>query len=313
MKINFFTIILSILVSSCSGSKSFQLGTELNTVPIVEESKSKTQIILNKDEKSINNELEKTNERHKNFGLFFGPGVNRTISYTTFIDQLESSEINFDLVSGIGMGAVFAVLYSSGVKSSRIEWIFFKFLQESRNVKLFSDEWINLVEKNFFPYIKYKDLNQLPIKTYIPLFDQFTRKIKFVSRGSIRDILHMNLILTPKKSLKYISSLAYLEDPEEYLRFLGADFIISLNSLGNNIKFDYPNHFLSGFFGKIVSRKKASIGGLYYLISFPMQELSLDGRNEISSLMNKNKNIAKKEINYIKENKEQWLKSNDEN
>lgn len=214
-------------------------------------------------------------------GISFGPGLYRTINYVSLLKFLERQNLNPQVITGTGFGAIVAAMYASGMTPEVIEWNFYRYFKEKRNYRPFESEWLEEVDNLLLEKLKNKTIQDTVKKFYITLYSSKTKKTYYFDKGNIRELLLLNLKLSnsidPRKSgVQYTTAFENEVFNAGLMKRLGVDFAIGADVLGSKFDFQESNEYLIGVFGRAAGRIAREKKGFDYFYSIPLQKMSLD-------------------------------------
>jgi hypothetical protein len=240
---------------------------------------SNTNPELNYDVKPINKKVR--------IGLAFGPGLNRVFSYIEILKEIEKQNIKIELITGTEMGAVIAGLYASGITPEMIEWMFFKYFKENKNIKAYESEWIKEVDQSFLMKIKNSKIEEAKPKLFLTLFDHKTQKTYYFDKGNIRDLLLLNLRLASnplafKNGPEYSGAFEKEVFNSKLMNNLGCDFTIAIDSLTPKISFQdvSENEKSISVLEKVSSKIKVAKKSFDFVFTLPVGDMNLDSNSE---------------------------------
>ena len=91
-------------------------------------------------------------------GVSLGPGLYRTINSVSLLKFLERQNLNPQVITGTGFGAVVAAMYASGMTPEVIEWNFYRYFKEKRNYRPYESEWLEEVDNLLLKKMKSKTI-----------------------------------------------------------------------------------------------------------------------------------------------------------
>jgi hypothetical protein len=214
-------------------------------------------------------------------GLSLGPGLYRTINYVSLLKFLERQNLNPQVITGTGFGAIVAAMYASGMTPEVIEWNFYRYFKEKRKYRPYESEWLEEVDSLLLEKLKNKTIQDTPKKFYITLFNSKTKKTYYFDKGNIRELLLLNLKLSNsvdlrKPGVQYTTAFENEVFNAGLMKRLGVDFAIGADVLGSKFDFEDSNEFLIGVFGRAAGRITREKKGFDYFYSIPLQKMSLD-------------------------------------
>lgn len=237
------------------------------------------------------------------FGLVLGPGAHRALGHITFLKYLDSKNIEPHLLSGNEMGAVVAALYASGVTPQKMEWLFYKFFNESKKNKIYSIKWFKKLDEIILKEIKVTSIEKLKIAMYLP---GLTKKGVFglYGSGNIKSVLISNI----KAFSKYgHSQHQYNFFGDRFFNRIGVDILIGIDVLGENILFERGDDYLAGIFGKVVGKiQKEKNNPKKKIYSLYLEEYPLDSYDDPSPYLKKPEKQSKEMVEDIFKMIKKW-------
>lgn len=214
-------------------------------------------------------------------GLSLGPGLYRTINYVSLLKFLERQNLNPQVITGTGFGAIVAAMYASGMTPEVIEWNFYRYFKEKRKYRPYESEWLEEIDSLLLDKLKSKTIQDTPKKFYITLYNSKTKKTYYFDKGNIRELLLLNLKLSNsvdlrKPGVQYTTAFENEVFNAGLMKRLGVDFAIGADVLGSKFDFEDSNEFLIGVYGRAAGRITREKKGFDYFYSIPLQKMSLD-------------------------------------
>ncbi len=306
---NFFLIFL-LWLTSCSTTKTGQ--EPIVPVPSDISIKEENPLTINENENVKPEEVEKSPIKKTSTTIFFGPGINRTVGYTSFIKGLKKQNIEIDMVSGVGMGAVFAAHMASGKTTQKMEWLYFKFFNETRGEKPFSKSWKKSLEEIFLKEFKNTEVQNLKTSLVIPVYQKNPPKIVYLNKGNLFELLKSQFIFSLKEDGPYASPLISEAFDGFFLRKLGANFIIGVDVLGKKIIFEEADSKTRKIYSDMP--KKVGKDKKYFdlFFSLPFSEMPLDSDKKLPESLQKTNEYSKWAAKAIKDKSDTLTKVDEE-
>jgi hypothetical protein len=232
--------------------------------------------------------------------LIFGPGLNRAAGYSAFLKALKKQDISAQMVSGSGMGAVIAAHYAAGETPQKIEWLFFKFFNETRGKKPFSRSWQKSLEEVFLKGFQNTQIQDLKIPLVIPVFQKNPPMIKNFSQGSVFQLLKAQFSFSFKGKEQFISPLEKQVFNAVWMRNLGAEIVIGVDALGKKLLFEEEDPFLRDQYLKISKIIKKDQRYLDLFFTLPFSEMPLDSDKKLPESLQKTSEYGKWAASIIK-------------
>lgn len=214
-------------------------------------------------------------------GISLGPGLYRTINYVSLLKFLERQNLNPQVITGTGFGAIVAAMYASGMTPEVIEWNFYRYFREKRDYRPYESEWLEEIDSLLLEKLKNKTIQSTAKKFYMTLYNYKTKKTYFFDKGNIRELLLHNLKLSnsidPRKpGIQYTTAFENEVFNAGLMKRLGVDFTIGADVLGTKFDFQNTNEYLIGVYGKAAGRISREKKAFDYFYSIPLQMMSLD-------------------------------------
>lgn len=282
--INLFALLF--LFTSCATNQSGpSIDSDLNVVDIDSETKTNSAPqISNEDQNlisvgpevgtaTVSNTIQK-----KVWGIYLGPGINRSIGHAMALRALNEKGISFNMFSGSGLGAVVASYLAMGLTPEVIEWRFHKFFLKIKDKRPFSTEWLAQVNKSLLGDFENLQIQSTKLTLIIPVYNFNDKKIEYARRGNLKEKILENLQLEKAKG-KYISVLTKEQVSFQKLRELGMQVIVSVDALSGKVSFSKQEDYLVGIFGKWSAGKSETPADFSF--SLPPSGFSLDSIDEL--------------------------------
>lgn len=247
-------------------------------------------------------------------GLALGPGLYRTINYVSLLKFLERQNLNPQVITGTGFGAIVAAMYASGMTPEVIEWNFYRYFKEKRKYRPYESEWLEEVDTLLLDKLKSKTIQDTPKKFYITLFNSKTKKTYYFDKGNIRELLLLNLKLSNsvdqrKAAVQYTTAFENEVFNAGLMKRLGVDFAIGADVLGSKFDFEDSNEFLIGVYGRAAGRITREKKGFDYFYSIPLQKMSLDSTENGAFYLLKTQEYVEAQSNRLKKLVQQKISS----
>ena len=224
-------------------------------------------------------------DKNKSIGVILGPGGHRSVAHLSLLKALEDKNIKIHMISGLGMGAVIAAMYSHGLSIDIIEWKFYRFLQEVKSSVAFSSSWLESVENILLEPLSRKNIQEAKQLLVIPVFNNQSSKVEFLRRGSLNESLLLNLNLT--YSQNYSTALDQVKLSRTYFGKTPPDITIGVDILGEKVNFEKKNEFLQSLFHRAKTLSDNSIDTIDYKLRLPIEMMAIDTLNVVPEIMRK--------------------------
>lgn len=281
--------------------------TRENTPPPVTKLITQEEDIFSYGPKPIDNQNRIAIPSEMVIAVYLGPGLNRVLSHLSFLKTLKASGVSIKVLSGVGMGAVIAAQYASGLTISQIEWHFHRFFEVlNKTDKVFSLSWKQKVNEYLLGPLKKRKIEHLKRYLFIPLYDSDKKQINFFKKGFLIDVLRSNLNISYSGSGQYSSALFHNFSVREMRQYLGIDLFIGVNVLGKKISFENPDGYLIGLFGRAMTNNNKVMDNFELNVDLPVSNWKLDGVNNFSNFLLNSKVVSEMVLLQIKQKIIQW-------
>lgn len=202
MKINIFLTLLFLI--SCTSHQVVKVGT----VDI--DKNTESNIKINKNENNVEYGpmagtpsiiSSKSKIQTKLIGLHLGAGSYSTLHYIGLFKNLKKNDVKIGVVSGVGLGALFAALYAKYENPDVIEWKTFKLVSELKLTRFLDGNWKKKYHDFLNKEFNNEEIQKLKIATFIPVYDSKNKKIHLLKSGSIKRALMSAITFHSKKYL----------------------------------------------------------------------------------------------------------------
>lgn len=238
--------------------------------------------------------------KKQSIALIFGPGLNRTAGYSAFLKELKKQNISAQMVSGSGMGAILAAYYAAGETPQKIEWLFFKFFNETRGKRPYSRSWLKSVEDVFLKKFQNTQIEDLKISLVIPVLQKNPAMIKNFNKGNIFQLLKAQFIFSKKGKEPFVSPLEKQVFNGVWMRNQGAEIVIGVDALGKTLLFEEDDGDLKEQYSRISKIIKKDKNYLDLFFTLPLSNMPLDGEKKLPEALQKTKEYSKWAANTIK-------------
>ena len=229
------------------------------------------------------------------------PGLYRTPAAISFIRCAETHGLHFHLYTGFEMGAVLAAMAAFEISPDKIEWIFYKFMQKTKNFKAYSPEWLLAAREELLGIFVNKKIEDAPKTLLLPVYDRLDKKVIFLKKGALVPALEANLRIYPSKGSSWSSAATWDMSSREILTKNSADKIIRLEFFDRAFEPKVKDVSLSPGWKKIWG---ISLEGLQnsadIFISLPLDDGMLDEALDIPHLFKKTREYCDSMIEEVK-------------
>lgn len=225
--------------------------------------------------------------------LILGPGMIRTTCHISFLKAIEEAGISIHIISGIGYGAVLAASYAAGFSSQKIEWNIFNFFHSDITYNPLSKKWDNY-NRNYLSKIFNKlDIGDLKLSFIIPMYDINKKEVKFFKSGNVSSLTYKSSTLLHAANAIYITAINEGFFQAKEYRNMGADIVIGVDVLGDDLSLVHGNDYLAGLFGRVISNIKTKHRDIDFFYTMPTSDMPLDSTIGLASLLQKCYNKSK--------------------
>lgn len=235
-------------------------------------------------------------------GLSLGPGLYRTISYVSMFKQFEKAKLVPTVITGTEFGALVAAMYASGMTPESIEWNFYKYFKEKSNRKIFSEDWLEDIDKLLISKIKIKNIEDAKKKLFLTLYSSKTKKTHYFEKGNLRQILLLNFKLLDSDDADFSYTAAFEKEifNSNLLKHFGSDTTIAADVLGPKYELVDPSEQLSLIYTKIIALLKKEKKSYDYFIEIPVGQTALDSIKDGPEVLMKSKKFFDTQTIVIK-------------
>lgn len=201
--------------------------------------------------------------------VVMGPGLYNVAGEVASLAEISKLEPGPRIISGLGLGAWIASLYAFGQTPQLIEWKLFKFFSEAKELAPFSDEWREVLAAKMLEDLGNVDVSDAKMILLIPVYDREVSKVTYLKRGNLKKLLLANVTMSDDAKSKYSTPIEWGYFSRESFKTSGADYIIGIDVLANDIKFERPNDFLMGVYGRLIGWRSQLTNQFDYLVQLP--------------------------------------------
>lgn len=244
-------------------------------------------------EQGSEGDVTKSKQINVVLGLFLGSGGARVFAELELLKEFERNDIIISAISGVGLGAVVAAYYASGMKLSTLEWKLYLFFEKSKGMTLYSKEWIKKADDILLEPLSEFKIDRLKYNFTLPLYSLNSKKAVLVSKGDLRDALRKNLrFLNLRKQKSYISALGQNIDILFFKKRLGVDFLIGMNPLEAELNLVHSSGFLIGNLIREANMMSRRLDSVDLQVKLPLKPIPLDSAGEMEKYLIKVKKIS---------------------
>ncbi len=308
MRINQLHQIFFILIFlvSCGSQKSQDYNHVAESM-VVDWNIDKDRVVPKIDESSpVGNEygpvpqeeekIKKIEESQKPTALLLGPGGYRTLSYLSLLKELKLRGETPHVVIGHGLGAVMAAYFSFGYQPDYIEWKFFKFTKKAKDLQIYSEDWLRLVEKELIDELKEKRIEQGKLTLIVPVLSKKWNRVIYLKRGNLQKSLMANVDLLGKEKSPYRPSFFTEIINQKTLDDLGIGKVIVIDLLKDGINWKRGMGILNGHFQKSASLFQNLSIKNKVILEYPLGTYPIDDLGNSADLLYRSKEISRKKI-----------------
>lgn len=227
------------------------------------------------DEQREGEDEGETEEVEKKYSIIFGPGVYLTSGLISVIRELEKEGEHILTISGHGLSAYFAAMFAFKYKSDYIEWQYYKFIEEVKDVKLFSKAWNKAYKEILLKDFVGKKFERAPISLILPVFDSTSKKVEWVERGDIYQTLLENIQVFPHLYKKTAAFPWEFFSPFHF-RNKGQSEFVAILPLSGRPTFQKPDGFFNGIYTKGISNFNKYQDSFKKVFRLPLENFKID-------------------------------------
>ncbi len=201
--------------------------------------------------------------------VILGPGLYNVAGEVPALTELSKLDPAPRIISGLGLGAWIASLYAFGQTPELIEWKLFKFFSEVKGVSPFSNEWREVLAAKMLEGIGEVDISSAKMILLIPIYDREAGKVIYLKRGNLKKLLLANVTTQDDSKSKYSTPIEFGYFSRQQFEVAGADFILGVDVLSDDVKFERPNDFLMGVYGKLIGWRSQIESQFDYFVRLP--------------------------------------------
>ena len=241
------------------------------------------------DEQGAQSALDKI--KRLKIGLSLGPGLYRTISYVSMLKQLEKARLAPSVITGTEFGAIVAAMYASGMTPESIEWNFYKYFKEKSNRKVFSEDWVEDIDKHLISKIKIKNIEEAKKKLFLTLYSPKTKKTHYFEKGNLRQILLLNFkLFNPEEpNASYTTAFEKEIFNSNLLKHFGSETTMAADVLGPKHDLIEPNEQIESLYSKAFTLLKKEKRTYDYYSEIPVGHTALDSTKDGPEVLLKSK------------------------
>ena len=243
-----------------------------------------------------------------------GPGLNRVDAQISFLRVLEQKGIKISLIQGQEMGAVVAALYAKFQSAERVEWYFYKYFRKNERQDVLSADWRNSVEDEILSSLGKGSCSDISIETFkmvylLPYYSVKDGRVDYLRRGPLCPLL-LDTLTPYDKNLEASASFEWGLYNSSALKKAGADIVIGVDVLGNKLLFRKENEKIRKFYNKIQMIRNVEKRYVDYFVSLPVDEMPLDGLENLPLVSKKSLLHSEKVATEILERLKMWKEKN---
>jgi hypothetical protein len=246
-----------------------------------------------KDENQKNKNI-KNNNTQQSVALVLGAGGYRCIGHISLLKEIstrESKSLLPNVIVGHGIASIIASYYAFGYNPDYIEWKFFGFIRKAKDLKIYSQEWLNLYDSELIGELKNKRIEDSELTLILAVYDSSNKQVKYLKRGNLREALLANVKLFKKASLAPAFPRSFID--KKLLGEIGVEQIIGIDLLSEGISWKKGSGRVNGLFEKAASQFIKNKNKLYGETSYLLKDYSLDDVSSISKIVFLSKKFSK--------------------
>ncbi len=228
--------------------------------------------------------------------LLLGPGGYRTLSYLSLLKELHLRGETPHVIVGHGLGAVMAAYYAFGYKPDYIEWKLFKFTKKAKDTDIYSEEWLDLVEELLIDDLNGKKIEQGKLTLVLPVYSRKDKKVLFLKRGSLKEMLMANIDVLGLRSHAYGPAF-YIEIMNmSVVKDLGIGKVMIVDLLTDGINWKKGRGLLNGHYQKAAQLTEQLNIKNKIMIHYPLGKYPIDDLGGVADLLYRSKQLSREKI-----------------
>lgn len=216
-------------------------------------------------------------------GIFFGASLYNAVSYVDVLKIFEERKIPIHIYSGVGMGAIVASLGAVGLTPELVEWKLYKLFSILKEEKIYGTKWLVIINNFITKEFSNKNIQDTQKTLILPLYDLKERRVVFVSRGPLVNILSTQFqIESPYKMKGMLSSLiSQIHKKDLFIKF-GTQKLFNVNIASDEISLKSSNDFIFGVYAKKIGSIKFNKNNKFiFNVLLPSKKIQLDSLQSI--------------------------------
>lgn len=244
-------------------------------------------------------------ENKKIIALYLNPGLHKAFAYIPVISCLKRMDLDFHIIAGAEFSSIVAALYAYDFTAEEIDWKLYQMSEELKEKTIYSNDWIKAIENFVTKEFGSKKIQGASKVLAIAAYENKSKKIELIYKGNLKHYLLNNVSLKFKKD--YSSAVFGNEDDAIAALREKADYIISMDVLGDKMLLNSTNDYLYGVYGKLIGHNVKFETQADLKLKIPVDNFELD-TNQIGDVIQVGKEYCKKVellLNDLKEKKEE--------
>lgn len=201
--------------------------------------------------------------------LVLGPGLYNVAGQVASLALIKKLEPAPRIITGHGLGAWVASLYAFGQTPQLIEWKLFKFFSDAKELAPFSAQWREELASNMLGDLGDVDLSEAKMILLLPVYDKEAGQVVYLKRGNLRKLLLANVTTVDDAKNRYSTPIEWGYFSRQQFKSAGADFVIGIDVLASDVRFERPNDFLMGVYGRLIGWRSQMDNQFDFLVMLP--------------------------------------------
>lgn len=240
------------------------------------------------------------------------PALYRSLYYLGFMDQLNTRDLNFQMLATNELGVLLQGFFSLGYNVNRIEWEFFRLLGQLRGRAPYSRRWRAELTQFIEEYFTGLRLEQGLQKNLVLVRDKSTGNKMIFDRGAALAPFTAQLSLTPsRRQGPYISATGWDGFSLDDVFSKGADIVIILDALASKIALEDRNEALEETYIRVSQyarhlRSRSLNDSRVLYVHFTVDGTYLDQTTDLPLMVQRGREMADMLTPEIVELVEKW-------
>ncbi len=180
----------------------------------------------------------------KSLAIIFGPGLYGSLNGLEVLSCLKRSEVDFQVVGGLGFSSVVVSMFSMGLSIEKIKWLVSNYENSHKHLpysKPWLEGWHRFIKKN----ISVKKIKLSDISLWLPSSEKV---VKFESKYDLLKTIRRNINISDRDFI-----LKKRIDYQEAVGNIPVDRVLVLNFLNENTQMNSLSEVAKGLMRKALS------------------------------------------------------------